>query len=329
MRAARQYWPTDFDVNGKVVPKRKMSKEQDDILRDPAMVAAAYLGRMAMRGEGQKVDYKRAKLWYERAAELVSKCRLYCKCEQRWQKADGLQGDREAHNGLGIFWRDGLMGYAPDHKKALAYFSAAAGRDLADAQINLAKVHIGTSRRLDMLLFVYSAWSPMLTLCSDRGEPLQAQQFLEAAIRNHSPFEAFYLLARLHSNSARAEDHSRPGSCGVSVAWFKMVAEKGNWGDDFIGDADRAWARGEEDKAMLGWWIAAEMGYEAGQNNVAFAMEKGVQVDWVRKVQERSKEMEAAGTELELWVRSAAQDNVDAMVKVGDLFCEYGEETLT
>ena len=35
------------------------------------MMAAEFLGRMALRGEGMKRDYKRAKLWYERAAELV------------------------------------------------------------------------------------------------------------------------------------------------------------------------------------------------------------------------------------------------------------------
>lgn len=71
-RVARTLWPGEFDSKGKVVPKRKLSKEVEDGLREPAMVAAAFLGRMALRGEGQKVDYKRARLWYERAAELVS-----------------------------------------------------------------------------------------------------------------------------------------------------------------------------------------------------------------------------------------------------------------
>lgn len=71
LRAARQWWPTDFDNEGKVTKKRKMSKEQEAELRGPAMVAAAHLGRMAMRGEGQKRDYKRARMWYERASELV------------------------------------------------------------------------------------------------------------------------------------------------------------------------------------------------------------------------------------------------------------------
>lgn len=71
-RVARQYWLTDYDADGKVTPKRRLSKEQDAALAAPAMVAAAFLGRMALRGEGSKPDYKRARLWYERAAELVS-----------------------------------------------------------------------------------------------------------------------------------------------------------------------------------------------------------------------------------------------------------------
>jgi SEL1 protein len=136
------------------------------------------------------------------------------------------------------------------------------------------------------------------------------------------------------------------GACGVSVAWFKIAAEKGNWDDDYIGEADRAWLRGEEDKAMLGWWIAAEIGYEAGQNNVAFALEKGIgkEIPWVRDavwaggarewqwnakngrkgikdaVQDGMEE-HAGGLGLEMWTRSAAQNNVDAMVKVGDYYC--------
>lgn len=74
IRVARTLWPKDFDQNGAVLGKRKMSKEIEDGLRDPAMVAAAFLGRMAMRGEGQKVNYKLARMWYQRASELVSVC---------------------------------------------------------------------------------------------------------------------------------------------------------------------------------------------------------------------------------------------------------------
>jgi SEL1 protein len=77
IKVARVMWPSDFEADGSTSPKRKMHREMEDSIRDPAMVAAAFLGRMALRGEGGKPDYKRARLWYERAAELVcSSCEL-------------------------------------------------------------------------------------------------------------------------------------------------------------------------------------------------------------------------------------------------------------
>jgi SEL1 protein len=74
LRVARTLWPVDFEGGdaSKVAGKRKMSKEMEESVREPAMVAAAFLGRMALRGEGGKPDYRRARMWYERAADLVS-----------------------------------------------------------------------------------------------------------------------------------------------------------------------------------------------------------------------------------------------------------------
>lgn len=73
MKVAKIMWPMEYDPTGKEAGRRRMSKEMEDSVREPAMHAAGFLGRMALRGEGQKRDYKRAKLWLERAAELVSR----------------------------------------------------------------------------------------------------------------------------------------------------------------------------------------------------------------------------------------------------------------
>lgn len=54
------------------------------------------------------------------------------------------QGDKEAHNGLGIIYRDGLI-VPVDKPKAYHFFQAAAGQDLAEAQVHLGKLHLGTS----------------------------------------------------------------------------------------------------------------------------------------------------------------------------------------
>jgi SEL1 protein len=75
---------------------------------------------MYLRGEGVKADAATAKMWFERGAEF---------------------GDRESHNGLGIIWRDGLVNGKIDLKKAVGHFTAAAGQDLAEAQVNLGKYH--------------------------------------------------------------------------------------------------------------------------------------------------------------------------------------------
>ena len=262
----RQLWPADFDAEGKIMPKKKMSKESEDAIRKYAMSAASLLGRMALRGEGMQQDYRAAYLWYKRAAEL---------------------GDPEAHNGLGIIYRDGL-GVNVDAKQAMKYFKSAATAQLPEAQVNLGK------------------------LMSASGQ--DAIKVFEAGIRSGSPFEALYHVAEHHAARSRKiadegiQDHL--SVCGIATIYYKIVSEVGSWGEDFVGDADRAWARGETNNALVGWWLAAEAGSEIGQNNVAFLLSRGL-----------GKDVDApADSELTLWMRSAAQDNADAMVKVGDYY---------
>lgn len=94
MKVARALWPIDFEANGQVAGKRKMSKEQENDIREPAMVAAAFLGRMLLRGEGGKPDYRKARMWFERAAELVSVTRTPASITPSktsdWSRRDGL-----------------------------------------------------------------------------------------------------------------------------------------------------------------------------------------------------------------------------------------------
>ena len=217
------------------------------------------------------------------------------------------QGEKEAHNGLGIMYRDGL-GVPVDKQKAFHYFTAAAGQDLAEAQVNLGKMHL------------------------DRGEINNAVQLFEVALRHGSPFEAFYLLSRIHATTARLPSQSGGslGICGVSVGFYKLVAGRGSWNDDYVNEADRAWARGEEDNAMVGWMIGSEIGSEVAQNNVAFLMDQGDgarlwgdQRKDLNEVDKAVQKQELRGRSIRWWIRSAAQDNVDSMVKVGDLYCEY------
>ena len=115
---------------------------------------------------------------------------------------------------------------------------------------------------------------------------------------------------------------------------------QGNWKDDHTLSADHAYARGEVENALLHWSIAAEMGYESAQNNLAFLLERGdAAAWWLRNTDLSAHRLSDIGASAKIgseafegevmndaalmqWVRSAAQDNVDAMVKVGDYYCQ-------
>lgn len=79
---------------------------------------------------------------------------------------------------------------------------------------------------------------------------------------------------------------------------------------------------------MVGWFVAGEMGSEAAQNNLAYLLDRGTgkQVLFGREPVNGTTSIETKGRVNEMamrwWIRSAAQDNVDAMVKVGDYYCK-------
>ena len=123
LSVARHVWPAQ-PISG-MKKKAHLTKIEgvDDGTLVTAISSAAYLGRMHLRGEGVKQDIKVARIWFERGAEY---------------------NEKECLNALGIIWRDGLLEKKTDLKVAYEYFVAAAGQDLAEAQINLGKYHYGT-----------------------------------------------------------------------------------------------------------------------------------------------------------------------------------------
>ena len=121
----------------------------------------------------------------------------------------------------------------------------------------------------------------MLTCAADHGDTKSATIYFEQGIRQGNPFEAYYYLADLQAHIAR--NPSTPGeiagsTCAVAVSFYKILAERGSWGEDLLSDADFEWQletnRGKE-MAMLRWWIASERGYEIAQNNLAFELDQG------------------------------------------------------
>ncbi|GAA6007079.1 hypothetical protein JCM11491_001501 [Sporobolomyces phaffii] len=259
----------------------KLDKKNDKVDDQTVVVAglaAGYLGRMYLRGEGVPANARKAFLWFKRGT---------------------TRGDRESHNALGVMYRDGLGGLERNLKVALLHFHAAAQQDLADAQVNLGKYHFGL------------------------GEYALATSFFEAAIRvdgNRQPdqFQAYYYLAELASLSASSSsgDH-----CPATVSFYKHVAERGDWDHEVWFEAERARERGDLARALLGYWIMAERGYEVAQNNVAWILDRDksrIRVPWLDSPRRGSNETDRIA--LTYWTRSAAQDNVDALVKLGDYY---------
>ncbi|KAF8178592.1 HCP-like protein [Mycena galopus ATCC 62051] len=277
---ARLVWPRDPANPLQHIPTTL--KDDHNLPIVYAASSAAFLGRMYLRGEGVKADPALAKMWFERGSE---------------------QGDRECQNGLGIIWRDGLVpSLKADQKKAISYFTAAAGQELAEAQINVAKYHFA------------------------RGEIPLAEALFKTAILFGSPFEAYYYLGQIESaqadNLAMAPGVAS-GQCAMAVSFYKIVSERGVWGDDLLRDAEIAWMsdteRGKE-TAMLKWWLAAERGSEIAQNNLAHALDQDKSILRLTRFSPTTPSNETARLALTQWTRAAAQRNIDALVKVGDYY---------
>ena len=77
---------------------------------------------------------------------------------------------------------------------------------------------------------------------------------------------------------------ARPDLCPVAVAFYKIVAERGDWDHEVWWEAERAWIRGDKQRALLGYWMMAERGYEAAQNNVAWILDRGQCTKLIRSV---------------------------------------------
>ncbi|KAH9833995.1 HCP-like protein [Rhodofomes roseus] len=279
LRIARQVWPRDHgDVRD---TSTQALREENPTLAAYAALAAGYLGRMYLRGEGVKADAATAKMWLDRGAGF---------------------NEKESHNGLGIIWRDGLVEGRKDAKKAMHHFTVAAGQELAEAAVNLGKMHY------------------------ERGDVKVAASYFETAMRHGSPFEAYYYLAEIQAAQARsniANPHIAGSSCSVAVSFFKVVTERGVWDEDLLGDAAELWEFGMErdhEMAMLRWWIAAERGNEVAQNNLAFVLDQDKSILRFTRFAPTSPSNDTARVALTQWIRSAAQRNVDSLVKVGDYY---------
>ncbi|KAK0252333.1 hypothetical protein B0A54_14133 [Friedmanniomyces endolithicus] len=220
--------------------------------------------------------------------------------EQSYSKARiwftrGLaNGDALCQYSLGLMHMQGL-GVLQDTAKAADFFSAAADQDLAVAQTNLG------------MLFL------------DQGDVVTATRYFELAARN-SHIEAFYYLAELNNQGI-----GRDRSCGMASGYYKIVVEKAEAVWASMSEAHEAYEEGDTQKAIVTYLMAAEQGSETAQANVAFLLDhtkpKWSPIAWLL-AQSRSAKSCVGDAALALiyWTRSAKQQNIDSLVKMGDYY---------
>ncbi|KAL7275256.1 ERAD-associated protein [Rhizina undulata] len=207
----------------------------------------------------------------------------------KWFKRGMSNGDATSHNGLGFMYLKGY-GVKQDRKKAAELFQAATDQDLPQAQINLGKLFL------------------------EEDEVEIAKRYFELAAR-HGAMEAYYYLAEIYNSQ-----FSKERSCSMATAYYKIVAERVEPLHSPFAWANKAYAEGDRESALVGYMMAAEQGYEAGQANVAYLLDEQksrLPLDFLNPQPKDPKNAELA---LIYWTRSAKQSNTDSLVKMGDYY---------
>lgn len=186
-----------------------------------------------------------------------------------------------------------LHGYGvkADRVKAAGFFQTATEQDLPQGQINLGKIFL------------------------EQNDIETAKRFFELAAR-HGTLEAYYFLAEIYNSGLGKER-----SCALATAYYKIVAERVEPLHSPLAWANEAYADGDKESAIIGYMMAAEQGYEAGQANVAFLLDQEKsKLDLKSLLNPKPKDQRNQELALIYWTRSAKQSNTDSLVKMGDYY---------
>ncbi|KAH7138659.1 hypothetical protein B0J11DRAFT_515058 [Dendryphion nanum] len=210
-----------------------------------------------------------------------------------WFKRGVDLGDSLSQYSLGLMYLKGL-GVPANPVKAADYFGAAADQELPVAQVRLGALFL------------------------DQGDLPTAIKYFELAARlGH--LEAYYYLAELY-NSGVGKDKS----CLLAAAYYKTAVEKAEIVSTSFPEANDAYAEGDLEAALVRYMMAAEQGFEVGQNNVAYLLDQAKPRWTLASLTPFVKKKATLASDVVLaliyWTRSAEQKNVDSMVKLGDYY---------
>ncbi|KAK9480310.1 hypothetical protein V1514DRAFT_326037 [Lipomyces japonicus] len=228
----------------------------------------------------------------------------------RWYKLGVSLGDVASLNGYGYMHLKGLGGVKQNTSKAAEYFRGAADQNFGPAQVNIGKLFL------------------------EQGEVTISAHYFELAAR-HGHIEAFYYLAEMYNRGL-----GRDRSCSLAAAYYKIVTEKVEELQSPLEWAHKKFDTGDYESAIVGFMMAGEQGYESGQSNVAFLLDRNKSafsfsdaLKWIldyfqfdmsddteeaRKIEELDHLIDEVA--LIYWTRSSKQLNIDSTVKIGDYY---------
>ncbi|KAJ1980437.1 ERAD-associated protein, partial [Dimargaris xerosporica] len=188
---------------------------------------------------------------------------------------------------LGLFYRDGSV--VPKNREIAAqWFAQAAKRRDVDGWVQL------------------GLWYKDLKLYD-----MAFKHFSVAARAGH--LLAMYHLALLYHRGRGVQQ-----SCPMAVDLLKKVVEQADWLYSPV-DLSRFSSRQPEadpGTQLINYSLAAEMGYEAAQTNLAWLLEQAMDADTLGWMLHRV----APQLALSAWTRAANQGNLEARVKAGDYY---------
>ncbi|KAI8341237.1 hypothetical protein BC941DRAFT_416295 [Chlamydoabsidia padenii] len=211
----------------------------------------------------------------------------------KWFVVGAELQDSASMNGLGIIQ---LNGGKEGYEKALQYFKQAAHLKNSDARVNLALEYIKHDATI-----------------------LEGIKLFELAA-DSKHILAYWYLGQIHEQGIGKEGPS----CINAVAYYKAIAERGDWLQPTMDNAYEDYMRGDRESALLSYMLAAERGYEIAQSNVAYLLDTDkVRLNIMEILgQEKSSKRDNYSEQLALiyYTRSANQHNVDSRVKMGDYY---------
>ena len=233
------------------------------------------------------------------------------------------QGDADAMAHLGHMHANG-MGVPQSNETALVYFREAALKGHSNAMYGLGYLHLagyGVKKDYEEALKYFTQAGELghfeaqfhLGVMYLNGWGIRKADTTQAAFHFQMAMQGGHVLATYNMAVMRLRGLGSPTNCKGALSLLKKVAEKGLW-SSVLSDAHAELKAGNERGALWMYLTAAEMGYEVGQSNAAWMLERGMGLPdgWGK--------FEAARLAKSMYRRSALQGNAGSLLSLGDLY---------